>query len=129
MKEINDMEQNKKELKFCECETIEQFKKKYKEFHLQNLALQDGLSYYDVTCSNVDGTMIGEQFDHPIRMKAFYENNKKFFDEINEEELMKEVNETYQTGINNFINDYGQEELDKSRESYGKYYTPYKVNK
>ena len=120
------MVQEEKELKFCECQTLDKFKKQYKIFHVQNLLLQDGLSLFDVETSNMDGTIIGEQFDHPIRMKAFYENNEKFFKDINEEELMNEVNEMYKKLIDDFINKYGEGCLKHEKETFGKYYNPYK---
>lgn len=115
-----------KELKFMECKTLEEFINKYKQYHLQDLALRDGISYFDVTTSNVDGTIIGEQFDHPIRMKAFYENNEKFFKEVNEEELLKEVNEKYRNDIERIFNERGLgEDFKKCKEQFGKYYMPY----
>lgn len=120
------MAQKEKALKFCECQTLDEFKDRYKKFHVQNLLLQDGLSLFDVKTSNMDGTMIGEQFDHHIRMKYLYENNEKFLNEINEEELMNEVNETYKKLIDNFINEYGEERFKDGKETFGKYYKPYK---
>lgn len=117
------------ELKFCECETLEEFKERYKIFHVQNLLLQDGLSLFDVKTSNMDGTIIGEQFDHPIRMKYLYENNRKFFSDINEEELLNEVSEMYRKLIDDFINKYGKECLEHEKEIFGKYYIPYKNDK
>lgn len=120
------MTQEEKELKFCECQTLDEFKEQYKIFHVQNLLLQDGLSLFDVETSNMDGTIIGEQFDHPIRMMAFYENNEKFFNDINEEELMNEVNEMYKKLIDDFINKHGEECFNRGKERFGTYYKPYK---
>lgn len=120
------MTQEEKALKFCECRTLDEFKEQYKRFHLQNLLLQDGLSLFDVETSNVDGTIIGEQFDHSIRMKYLYENNEKFLNEINEEELMNEVNEIYKELIDGFINKYGEECFKEGKETVGKYYAPYR---
>ena len=120
------MTQEDKELKFCECKTLEEFKERYKIFHVQNFLLHDGLSLFDVKTSNMDGTIIGEQFDHPLRMKCLYENNEKFFNDINEDELMNEVNEMYKELIDNFINKYGEELLKHEKETFGKYYIPYK---
>jgi len=113
---------SKKELKFCECKDLEDFKKTFFKFHLQDLALQDGVSYFDVSTSNMDGTMIGEQFDHALRMKSFYDNNKHFFEQVNISVLMNDVYEKYQKDINKYIDKCGHSEFDKGKEFYGKYY-------
>lgn len=120
------METQKSANKFCECETLEEFKDMYIKFHLQDLALQDGVSYFNVETSNMDGTIIGEQYDHSIRMKSFYENNEKFFKEVNINELMDEVNERYQKDISKYIDSYGKERFEKDKIRFGKYYKGYK---
>ena len=117
-------EENNK-LNFCECKTLGEFKNTFKQFHIQDFALRDGISYFDVKTSNVDGTIIGEMFDHQIRMKALYENNKKFFNQVDEKELINEAKKKYLKDRENFIATYGVERLEESRKNYGQYYTPY----
>lgn len=120
------MAKENNKLNFCECKTLEKFKNTFMQFHIQDFALRDGISYFDVKTSNVDGTIIGEMFDHQIRMKALYENNKKFFNQVDEKELIDEAKKKYLKDRENFIATYGVERLEESRKKYGQYYTPYK---
>ena len=88
-----------KQKKFMECETLEEFIKKYKMFHKQELALEDGRSYFDVSTSNIDGNLIGESFDNAIRIKALNDNNPQFLAQINEEELRTEILKEYKEDL------------------------------
>ena len=85
--------------KFLECETLEEFIEKYKLFHKQELALDDGRSYFDVKTSNVDGNFIGEDFDNAIRVRFIKENNPQFLAQINEEKLQEEILEEYKRDL------------------------------
>lgn len=89
--------ENKK--KFMECETLEEFIKNYKMFHKQELALEDGRSYFNVETSNVDGHFWGEYFDNAIRIKALNDNNAQFLAQIDEEELQAEILKEYKEDL------------------------------
>lgn len=89
--------ENKK--KFMECETLEEFIKDYKMFHKQELALEDGRSYFNVETSNVDGHFWGEYFDNAIRIKALNDNNPQFLAQIDEEELQAEILKEYKEDL------------------------------
>ena len=95
----NMREKEEKTKKFMECESLEEFKANYIMFHKQERALNDGLSYFNVKESNVDGTFIGEQFDNPLRIKALLENNKEFLQQVNIEELNEEVKTRYEKDV------------------------------
>lgn len=88
-----------KQKKFMECETLEEFIKEYKMFHKQELALEDGCSYFDVKTSNVDGHFFGESFDNAIRIKFLNDNNPQFLAQINEEELQVEILKEYKADL------------------------------
>jgi len=90
--------------KFMEAETLEEFKEYYIRFHKQELALDDGFSYFDVTTSNADGTFVGEAFDNQIRLKALKDNNKEFLAQVNEDELMEIVKKEFEQDKINYIN-------------------------
>ena len=90
--------------KFMEAETLEGFKNLYIVYHKQELALDDGFSYFDVTTSNMDGTFDGEVFDNQIRLKALKDNNKEFLNQVNEDELMEIVKKEYEQDKTNYIN-------------------------
>ena len=94
-----------KQLKFMQADSLEDFKNMYIAYYKQELALKDGLSYFDVTTSNMDGTFVGEEFDNPIRIKALRDNNKEFLKQVNEDELMKIVHEEYQKDLNDYKNE------------------------
>ena len=95
---IMECETNNKK-KFMECETLEEFIKDYKMFHKQELALEDGRSYFNVETSNVDGHFLGEYFDNAIRIKALNDNNPQFLAQINEEELQAEIFKEYKEDL------------------------------
>lgn len=84
-----------KKKNFMECESLDEFKEEFLKLYKQECALADGRSYWDVSTSNMDGTFFGEEFDNKIRIKALKDNNKEFFAEINEEELINEAKEIY----------------------------------
>ena len=94
-----------KQLKFMQADSLEDFKNMYIAYYKQELALKDGLSYFDVTTSNMDGTFVGEEFDNPIRIKALRDNNKEFLKQVDEDELMKIVHEEYQKDLNDYKNE------------------------
>ena len=93
---------NKNKKKFMECETLEEFIAKYKMFHKQELALEDGHSYFDVETSNVDGHFWGECFDNAIRVKALNDSNPQFLSQINEEELQSEILREYKEDLKEY---------------------------
>lgn len=84
-----NMSKKNKQLKLMECKSLEDFKHKYIRFKKQEMALEHNCSYFNVETSNMDGTFIGEQFDNAIRMKFIVENNKKFVEQVNLDELNK----------------------------------------
>ena len=92
---IMETETNENKKKFMECETLEEFIKDYKMFHNQELALEDGRSYFNVETSNVDGHFWGEYFDNAIRIRALNDNNPQFLAQIDEEELQAEILKEY----------------------------------
>lgn len=95
----NMSKKEEKTKKFMECESLDEFKACYVMYHKQERALEDGLSYFNVRESNVDGTIIGEQFDNAIRLKALHENNKEFLQQVNIEELNEEVKVGYKKDV------------------------------
>lgn len=99
---IVESETNKNKKKFMECETLEEFIAKYKMFHKQELALEDGHSYFDVETSNVDGHFWGECFDNAIRVKALNDSNPQFLSQINEEELQSEILREYKEDLKEY---------------------------
>ena len=98
-RKIIKMIKKDKQKKFMECETLEEFIGKYKIFHKQELALEDGHSYFDVETSNVDGHFWGECFDNAIRVKALNDSNPQFLSQINEEELQSEILREYKEDL------------------------------
>ncbi len=98
-RKIKKLIMKEKQKKFMECETLEEFIKEYKMFHKQELALEDGRSYFDVRTSNIDGNLIGESFDNAIRIKALNDNNPQFLKQINEEELRTEILKEYKEDL------------------------------
>ena len=91
--------------KFMECDSLEDFKKKYVVFHKQRKALEDGFSYWDVKTSNMDGTPIGEEFDNEIRIKALKDNNQEYLNQSDIEELDRLVEEEYKKDKEEYEND------------------------
>lgn len=88
-----------KQKKFMECETLEEFIEEYKKYHKQELALEDGHSYFNIETSNVDGHFFGECFDNKIRIKVLNESNPQFLSQINEEELQAEIIREYKEDL------------------------------
>ena len=84
---------------FMECETLEEFIENYKMFHKQELALDDGRSYFDAKASNVDGHFFGESFDNALRIKFLNDNNPQFLSQIDEEELQAEIFKEYKKDL------------------------------
>ena len=85
--------------KFMEASSIEEFKEMYIRFHKQELALENDVSYFDVTKSNVDGHFFGEMFDNALRIRFLHENNKQFLEQVDEEELMKQVRKEFEEDL------------------------------
>ena len=92
-----------KQKKFMECETLQEFIEKYKMLHKQELALEDGRSYFDVKTSNVDGHFFGESFDNKIRIKCLNDNNPQFLTQINEKELQTEILKEYKKDLEKYM--------------------------
>lgn len=82
--------------KFMEVSSLEEFIDMYVKFHKQELALENGFSYFDVTRSNVDGNFFGEMFDNAVRIKFLKETNKHFLEQVDEEQLMKQIKEEFE---------------------------------
>lgn len=99
LRKIIKLFKKEKPKKFMECETLEEFIEKYKMFHKQELALEDGHSYFDVKTSNVDEHFFGESFDNAIRIKFLKESNPQFLAQINEEELQEEILKEYKSDL------------------------------
>lgn len=70
-------------------DNIEDFKKSLIRFYKQEEALKHGLSYWDYHTSNMDGTIIGERFDNPIRIAFTKQQNPEFTEEIDENTLIE----------------------------------------
>lgn len=92
-----------KEGKFLEAESLDEFKELYLKFHKQDLMLNEGFSYFDVTTSNMDGTFIGESFDNKIRVHFLHEHNKQYLEQVNEEELMEQARKEVAEDIAKYI--------------------------
>lgn len=89
-------EVGEKEKKFMECDTFEEFEKRFILFHKQELALEEGRSYFDPAISNMDGTMIGEKFDNPIRLEFLKRNNPEFYKRLNYNEALERARKEYE---------------------------------
>ena len=72
-------------------DNIEDFKKTLIRFYKQEEALKRDLSYWDYHTSNMDGTIIGERFDNPIRISITKQYNPEFTQEIDEEALIEQA--------------------------------------
>lgn len=70
-------------------DNIEDFKKSLIRFYKQEEALKHDLSYWDYHTSNMDGTIIGEKFDNPIRIAMTKQQNPEFTEQIDENTLIK----------------------------------------
>ena len=64
-------------------DNIEDFKKTLIRFYKQEEALKRDLSYWDYHTSNMDGTIIGERFDNPIRISITKQYNPEYLIRIN----------------------------------------------
>ena len=90
------MAEDNKEKKFMEYDTYEEFEKRFILLHKQELALKEGRSYFDVTTSNMDGTLVGERFDNSVRIEFIKRNNPEFYKRLDYEETMKRVRKEYE---------------------------------
>ena len=70
-------------------DNIEDFKKTLIRFYKQEEALKRDLSYWDYHTSNMDGTIIGERFDNPIRISITKQYNPEFTEQIDENALIE----------------------------------------
>lgn len=70
-------------------DNIEDFKKSLIRFYKQEEALKHNLSYWDYHTSNMDGTIIGEKFDNPIRIAMTKQQNPEFTEQIDENILIE----------------------------------------
>lgn len=70
-------------------DNIEEFKKSLIRFYKQEEALKRDLSYWDYHTSNMDGTIIGERFDNPIRIYITKQQNPEFAKQIDENALIE----------------------------------------
>ena len=91
--------------KSMEAENLEDFKDMYLTFHKQEIALAYGFSYFDVTTSNADGTILGEKMDNACRVQFLHENNKQFLEQIDEEMLMRQAREEVESDMEKYKED------------------------
>ena len=66
----------------------------------QEEALKRGVSYWDTTTSNMDGTFFGEQFDNTIRITITKKENPEFMQEIDEEALIEQARQEFLEDLN-----------------------------
>lgn len=66
----------------------------------QEEALKRGVSYWDTTTSNMDGTFLGEQFDNAIRIASTKKENPEFMQEIDEEALIEQARQEFLEDLN-----------------------------
>lgn len=76
-------------------DNIEDFKKTLLMLYKQEEALKRGVSYWDTTTSNMDGTFFGEQFDNTIRIAITKKENTEFMQEIDEEALIEQARQEF----------------------------------
>ena len=76
-------------------EDFDKFKQTLLIYYMQEEALKHNISYFDVTTSNMDGTIFGEMFDNSIRIKMFKNMNPEFAKKLNEDELIAEAKENF----------------------------------
>ena len=81
-------------------DNIEDFKKTLIRFYKQEEALKRDLSYWDYHTSNMDGTIIGERFDNPIRISITKQYNPEFMQEIDEEALIEQARQEFLEDLN-----------------------------
>lgn len=82
------------------CDNIEEFKKTLLMLYKQEEALRRGVSYWDTTTSNMDGTFFGEQFDNAIRIAITKKENPEFIQEIDEEALIEQARQEFLEDLN-----------------------------
>lgn len=85
-------------------ETIEEYREYLIKLFMQEEALKNKMSYFDVTTSNMDGTFIGEAFDNPIRIKITKMENPEFAELVNDEELKEEARKRFLEDIKDINN-------------------------
>ena len=81
-------------------DNIEEFKKTLLMLYKQEEALKRGVSYWDTTTSNMDGTFFGEQFDNTIRIAITKKENPEFMQEIDEEALIEQARQELLEDLN-----------------------------
>ena len=81
-------------------DNIEEFKKTLLMLYKQEEALKRGVSYWDTTTSNMDGTFFGEQFDNTIRIAITKKENPEFMQEIDEEVLIEQARQEFLEDLN-----------------------------
>ena len=81
-------------------DNIEEFKKTLLMLYKQEEALKRGVSYWDTTTSNMDGTFFGEQFDNAIRIAITKKENPEFMQEIDEEALIEQARQEFLEDLN-----------------------------
>jgi hypothetical protein len=81
-------------------DNIEDFKKTLLMLYKQEEALKRGISYWDTTTSNMDGTFFGEQFDNTIRIAITKKENPEFMQEIDEEALIEQARQEFLEDLN-----------------------------
>lgn len=81
-------------------DNIEDFKKTLLMLYKQEEVLKRGVSYWDTTTSNMDGTFFGEQFDNTIRIAITKNENPEFMREIDEEALIEQARQEFLEDLN-----------------------------
>lgn len=81
-------------------DNIEDFKKTLLMLYKQEEALKRGVSNWDTTTSNMDGTFFGEQFDNAIRITITKKENPEFMQEIDEEVLIEQARQEFLEDLN-----------------------------
>lgn len=81
-------------------DNIEEFKKTLIMLYKQEEALKRGVSYWDTSTSNMDGTFFGEQFDNTIRIAITKKENPEFMQEIDEEALIEQARQEFLEDLN-----------------------------
>ena len=81
-------------------DNIEDFKKNLLMLYKQEEALKRGVSYWDTSTSNMDGTFFGEQFDNTIRIAITKKENPEYMQEIDEEALIEQARQEFLEDLN-----------------------------
>jgi hypothetical protein len=85
-------------------DNIEEYKEYLTKLYMQEEALKNKMSYFDVLSSNMDGTFIGEAFDNPIRIKITKMENPEFAELVNDDELKAEARKRFLEDIKDVNN-------------------------